>query len=168
MKFSDVTSISVPEGAVTKITAPDGVLWQVGGGGDTPTVNSYSGSTAASGLTYLRCQPSELNGSSDGEENLGQGTHFDCDIINITATRSGTNTGANVISKIQNGVVTYYDFDLGDYAETTYTLEPYQHPGTSYIVGIELRVSAVGDNSEPILFDGTYAWSFSERAKQDT
>lgn len=169
MKFSEVTSITVPEGNVTKITAPNGVLWQSssgggdgGGGGGGVETYTYSGSTTVSGLTYLRCQAAELNGSSSGSENLGQGSRFDCEIINISAMRNGTNETGNIVSKIQNGVVTYYDDSLGEDATTTYKLAPYQHPGTGYIIGIELRIDAYGDDGEPVIFDGTYTWSFSE------
>lgn len=159
MDFSTVTKIVIPEGEVTKIMSGSTILWQKSSGGVTDY--SYSGSTVADELTYLRCHVSELNGSSDSGENLGFSDDFNGEIVDITATRIGTDTSANIISKIENGVVTYYDYDLGDYAETTYRMLPYNHAGSGYIIGIELHVRGYGGDSEPILFDGTYNWSFN-------
>ena len=167
MEFSEVGSVITPEGDVEKIVAPDGVLWESdsGGGGGGNTGTAYTGSTTASGLTYLRCIPGELDGASDPDENLGQGTKFDCNIENITATLNEAREDANVVSKIQNGVVTYYDVTLAEYVTTTFELVPYQHPGTGYIQGIELRVTTEAEDSSAVLFDGTYTWSFTETAK---
>lgn len=168
MRFSEVTSITVPEGGVTKITAPNGVLWESansGGGTGGGTSKTYSGSTVANGVTTLECIATELNGASDPAENLGHGINFDCNIGYITATLVGTNEEDNVVSKIQNGVVTYYDVTIADYVTTTYEVDPYQHPGTGYITGIRLRVAKEAEDSTWVKFSGTYNWSFTESAK---